>query len=287
MTVALREIEAGTEARIEFTPQEGVTYDTLELTYVDPAGTESDPITADETLDDDSNVVLYSVNFQLDEQVGLYGFTWTATEPALNESGTFYAIPPVVGRTLDPTDVRVLIPRLRRALFGPARADHTQLTEDEMRDLAADTIAELILLDADAFGYQLLVTATDPVYGAPCAWQTSEALSEAAQTVIAMQGALGWHARKLSSIKTSSTIRDESTEWSYSISAQALRDYFKHLQAERDAALAALRADNPVLDRTASILAARDSYVAAAVEPFTQEAGLGGQEQDWRFGGVL
>lgn len=101
--------------------------------------------------------------------------------------------------------------------------------------------------------------------------------------MIAIQATLNslWHT--LSAMKTSETIRDEAGEWSYTISAQAMRDRFKQLVDERNRALEAVAAQGQVTDFFINTLAVRDAQVAAAIEPFAASCG-GGLEGDYRFG---
>lgn len=277
-TIAIEEVESGTEVRLEFTSAAGIEYDDVTFEYVKPDGTTDTVATAE--VDG-----VWSVNFIADD-IGLYGFTFSATEPDLKESGTFLVEPTAVGRVISATDLRVLVPRMRRALFGPARAAQTALTESEIIDLAADSISRLILLAPDHFGYTLLVAARDPVYGAPSAWETGSELSLAAQTVVATQAVLDYWTHELRTLKVQESIKDEAQEWSWSISAQALRDHLNFLKGERDAALAALAASSPILDQYASFLAVRDATTSRLIEPWVDGVsvgGVGGQAYDPRF----
>jgi hypothetical protein len=177
----------------------------------------------------------------------------------------------------DLTDVRVLIPRVRRAVDGPTAMSSgsatTTLNDDELVALIADSIAEVVLYEGDLFGATLLVNGRDESYGAPNAWKTDRELTEPEQVVIASQAALHHFFNDLSNLKISERIDQGDRQWEYAISAQALRDRIAALQAARDRALEAL-GGNEVFETYSSFLAVRDAATAALIEPWT--VGLGG-----------
>jgi hypothetical protein len=88
----------------------------------------------------------------------------------------------------DEVNIRVVVPRVRRALgsFGAA------LTDDQLRDVVADAIADVILYTRGAFGQQLVVLHTDTATGTPDEYGTTTALTFPEQSVIAAQAALSW-----------------------------------------------------------------------------------------------
>lgn len=187
------------------------------------------------------------------------------------------------------TDVRVLIPRIRRKLEGigaPAASD------DDVKFAAADAIADVILFEGSAFGKQLLVTSTDDTYNAPDEYATSEELTLPEGEVVAAQAALNRFFFSFVGTKISQTIKDEAQEWSYGLSSTLLRDQLNALIKERDKAIEALGDGGHTLARYSSFLAVRDCEVARVIEPFTAEAQLTGGpdvaiilERDIRFGG--
>ena len=59
----------------------------------------------------------------------------------------------------DPVDIRVMVPRVRRALEGAGAPQ--VLTDDAIKDLTADAIAEVILYTGGVFGHELVVTDRD------------------------------------------------------------------------------------------------------------------------------
>ena len=59
----------------------------------------------------------------------------------------------------DPVDIRVMVPRVRRALEGAGAPP--VLTDDAIKDLTADAIAEVILYTGGVFGHELVVTDRD------------------------------------------------------------------------------------------------------------------------------
>lgn len=174
-------------------------------------------------------------------------------------------------------NVRVMVPRVRRALEG---LDAPSLTDDQVKDAVADACADVILYTGSLFGGQLVVLAVDPDTGAPAEYGTSAALTLAQQSVIATQAALTYFFFLFAGLKVSEKIGDEGSSWEYSLSANLLRDQLKQLQAERDKALDAAAVESgATLERYSSYVAERDVWVARLVEPWTEGlAGIGGQQ---------
>lgn len=179
------------------------------------------------------------------------------------------------------TDVRVLVPRLRRALEGAGSPEG--LPVDAIKDIAADALADITLYTGSVFGKQLVVTHVDDDTGAPDEYATTDALTLAEQSVVAAQGALNYFFHAFSKLKVSERIGDEAQTWEYTLSANLLLEQFKFLQKQRDDALAIIEAADVPLDRYSSFLAVRDAHVAQLVEPFTAEAGGFGGQEDFRF----
>jgi len=195
-------------------------------------------------------------------------------------------MPPLVS---DPKDVRVLIPRMRRALDGPhatgSAAVSSTMNDDELTGVIADAISDVVLFTGTAFGKDLEVVARDDYYLAPTEWQTTEPLTEPEISVITAQAALNYFYRVLSALKTSVKMADEGQEWQYSVSAQAVAERIKGLRADRDAALARIDASELVGTAWESFIAVRDVETAALIEPWVFGAGYGGgQTYDARFG---
>ena len=103
------------------------------------------------------------------------------------------------------TDIRILVPRVRRAL-GPAAAD---LSDDAVKDAVADAIADVLLYTGTIFGKTLTVTDRDEATGAPSEYETSEELSLAESSVIAAQAALNHFFHIMQAQKISERISDE------------------------------------------------------------------------------
>lgn len=143
----------------------------------------------------------------------------------------------------EPEDIRVLVPRVRRAVEGTGAP--TSLSDDDVKDLVADAIADVILYTGGVFGKDLLVTARDDATHAPSEYATSEPLTLPEGSVIAAQAALTAVYTQLHGLKVQETIRDEGQEWSYSLSASLLRDRVKQLQDARDRALQAVADEHP------------------------------------------
>ena len=171
-------------------------------------------------------------------------------------------------------DVRELIPRVRRAIEGPVPLDTGALTDSQVEALAADCIADIILLTGGEWGHTL---ERDIVSDAPNEhWTVDPALEIQEESMVAAQAAITHFFHMYKGAKTSERLRNEAQEWEWSTSAQLLRDYLDLLVKQRDDALAALKADHPVLARYASILAVRDTVVAGFLEPWTMPQGAGG-----------
>lgn len=178
----------------------------------------------------------------------------------------------------DPADVRVLIPRVRRALVGPQGSGFvtSDLNDSDTTAVIADAIADVILYTGSVFGKELEVTERDNYYQSPIAWRTSQALEEHEASVIVLQAALNYIFRLLETLKTSETIRNEGQEWSYTISSQALAERVKELRAARDAALQRVELSGGGVEAWVNLLLVRDQYTDALIEPWIQSGG-GGQ----------
>src|SRR3954449_8352044 len=140
----------------------------------------------------------------------------------------------------DLKDVRVLIPRTRRALDGPqatgSASVSAKLSDEELTGVIADAIADVIFYSSGAFGRQLEVTERDSNYLAPIAWQTNEPLDEDEASVIVAQAALNYFFNTLSELKTSEATQEAAGEWSGDASPSAVAERVKELRAQRDKA---------------------------------------------------
>lgn len=182
------------------------------------------------------------------------------------------------------TDIRVMTGRVRRAVEGVGTP--AGLTDDELKDLIADALADIVLYSgAGVFGKELLVTDRG-VNGEPEEYATSEELTLAEQSVVAAQAALTYFFYAFANMKTSERIADEAQSWEYTLSASLLKDQLALLIANRDRALEQVTASNtwPV-EGYESFLAARDLYTSVLVEPWVYGIGVGGGQVDYRFGG--
>jgi hypothetical protein len=189
----------------------------------------------------------------------------------------------------DPKDIRVMVPRVRRAVLGVAPADPNVLSDDQLKDLVADALAEVLLYTGSVFGKTLIATELDPDSGAPTEYETSDPLTLSEQTVVAAQAALNYFFHAFVDRKTSEHLQDEAVTWEWTKSAQMMRDQFAALIAARDRALDALT-EGQARDVFTSYLAVRDRQVSALIEPWADVSGatvpmLGtGLETDFRFG---
>lgn len=170
-------------------------------------------------------------------------------------------------------DVGELAPRVRRALEGPVPVVGG-LTDGQLTAVAADAIADLILLTAGEWGHSLAQGPPDST-GNPT-FTVDPKLSLQEQSLVAMQAALTHFFHTMRDVKVAERIKNEGQEWEFSRSANAVRDWIKLLTDQRDAALAALQRQNPVMARVASILAVRDAVASAYIEPWLSGGGVGG-----------
>lgn len=170
--------------------------------------------------------------------------------------------------TPDLTDLMVMVPRARRYIEGPYGAPfaRTPLQDSQIYDMVADACADVILFAGSLFGHQLIVKARDPTEGFPIAWQTDVVLQEWEVSLITAQVALNYYFFVFRDLKTSEGIKNEGTEWTYTISVNVIRDYLDELQNRRDMALKGLRGWHPTLDRYASNIRIRDQATVAILE---------------------
>jgi hypothetical protein len=172
-------------------------------------------------------------------------------------------------------DVAELIPRVRRALEGPVELTGPDaLTDDQVEALAADAIADIILLTIGAWPHTLEVSTRSDT-GVPEHYTVTPELSLPEESVIAAQAAITYFFHQVKNLKVSESITNEGQTWDYTLSANLLRDQVKLLQTQRDDALAALTRAHPALARYASILSVRDRVGSALQEPWAN-GGLGG-----------
>lgn len=180
------------------------------------------------------------------------------------------------------TDIRVLVPRVRRALEGTAAP---ALTNDQIKDMVADALADVILYTGSAFGRKLVVTDSEGTPPVPVEYATDTPLELQEQSVIAAQAALTYFFFQFSSRKTMEQIQDEAQTWQVEYSPNLLRDALKVLVDQRDKALEALEGTVERLVAYESFLAVRDAQVSQQVEWWVREGvSWGGMERDYRFG---
>lgn len=172
-----------------------------------------------------------------------------------------------------------MVPRAGRALQG----FNVTLTPAEIQALLADAVAEVIWY-APTWGKTLVVTSRD-ADNIPLTYEIAPELSFPEQTVVVNQMALNHFYAVSQGGLTSETIANEAQSWSWTKAASMLADHYKALIKARDDALAVLiEAESEALDTYVSFLAVREARVAALIEPWTTDGGLGGQQLDYRFG---
>lgn len=177
-------------------------------------------------------------------------------------------------------DVRALIPRVRRAIEGPAPLATGGLSDDQVEALAADCIADIILFTEGLWLHTLSVSEFDDSgdFPVPLHYEVDPELTLPEQALIAAQAALQNFLFTFKDVKTSERIRNEAREWEWTKSTTLLKDWLAELISARDKALESVLAEGTmIMARYASILAVRDPLISAVIEPWTRDAGMGGQ----------
>jgi hypothetical protein len=166
------------------------------------------------------------------------------------------------------TDLMELVPRARRAMEGPfgPPPGRPALADEQIYPMVADATADIILFSGSLFEHELVVTARDPTANFPTAWEVTPAMNEWDVSLITTEVALNYYFFLLRDLKTTETIQNEGTQWSYTVSANVMRDYLTALRAQRDTALAGMRSWHQPLDRYASIIRVRDQATVALLE---------------------
>lgn len=210
----------------------------------------------------------------LGDESGLWHYRWliegeVADEGDFEMESVFDEQPP------DLTDLRVLVPKARRACEGPfgLPAGFPALTDDQVYAIVADACAEVQLLTGTLFGHELHVKRRDPLRGFPTAWNTNAILSESEGAVIVTQAAINFVYHLFREAKTSETIKDEGQEWTWDRSANLMVLQVKQLIEARDKALEMLERIHAPLDSYISSVAERDKIAAVYLEPWVTEVG--------------
>lgn len=228
-------------------------------------------------------------------QPGPYVLVWDTGGNAPVYSSMLMQVAPGSGYTpvgdvavvADLTDLAVLVPWARRACEGPfgPPAGLPSLQDNVIYPMIADACAEIILFSGSLFGHTLDVAGRDPLAGYPIQWKTSQVLDQWEAAIVICQVALDYYFHVFRDMKTSESIKNEGTEWEYTLSANVIRSYIQSLQDQRDLALRGLKAHHPVIDRYASNIRVRDQATVAMLEwwdtvsPGLHGAGIpGGQE---------
>jgi hypothetical protein len=175
-------------------------------------------------------------------------------------------------------DVAEIVPRVRRAIEGPRPldgADPTRLTDEMVEASAADAIGDLILYTAGRWPHQLAIESTDPGTGMSH-YSVDPPLAVEEESLVAAQAALTFFFHDFRDKKVSEDQANEGQSWSYTLSANTLRDQFKLLRDQRDLALEAMKELHPVLARAASLFHVLDRQVDAIMSGYDRKGGLGG-----------
>lgn len=248
------------------------------------------PSTAGISESGDGDGLVYTATLTASEEPGDYLVVWDTGDGTIEEKlivtpalavDDAGVLPAIVGLGAGPDlrDLSVLIPRARRTCEGPygSPPGRPELTDSYLYAAVADACGQVILFTGTLFGHELEVKQRDPVAGYPTEWRTSSVLSEWEGALIITQLALDYFFFLFRDMKISESIKNEGTEWAYSISANVIKNYMETLQAQRDKALEGLRAHRPVYDTYVSNIRVRDQATVAILEWWdTNSPGLGG-----------
>ncbi len=171
----------------------------------------------------------------------------------------------------DLLDIKVLVPRVRRALGEAAEG----LTDQEVTERVADAVAGILLFTEGEMSLRLEVAARDDDFGAPISWQTSRELTEEEAVVFALQAAIDSLTRDLSQTFTAEKFSNPIDSYEYQRSATALTEQIKGLRADRDRAVDVLLNAGRVSVSWVNTLGVRDRETDQLVEPFANR-GVGG-----------
>lgn len=264
---------------------------TVSLLVIKPSGEE---IVAQEDSISHDSTGNYSKTV-LGDQSGIWHYRWVIEGEVAGE-GDFTMESEFDEQPPDLTDLRVLVPKTRRACEGPygPPAGLPVLSDEQVYQIVADACAEVQLLTGTLFGHELRVKKRDPLRGFPTDWNTDVILTEWEGAVIVTQAAINYVYHLFREAKSGETIKDEGQEWTWSRSANLLVLQVKQLSETRDKAIEMLERVNAPLDVYVSSVAERDKFAAAFLEPWVSEigapvpyAGLGGASPggfDYRFG---
>lgn len=205
---------------------------------------------------------------------GPYVITWDVPGPIYSTEllqvtpGSAYVPPGDVTPVVDLTDLMVFVPWARRACEGPygPPGGKPALMDSQIYGMLADACADVILFTGSLFNHKLVVAARDPIGGYPTEWHTDVVLDQWEGALIITQVALNYFFFLFRDLKTSLSIKNEGTEYSYTLSANVLRDYLGSLKDQRDLAIAGLQKHYPVIDRFASNIRVRDQATVVALE---------------------
>jgi hypothetical protein len=209
----------------------------------------------------------YHANY-VPKVTGLWHWEWLKAGTAVSQGKLEVESERWDGTPPDLTDLYVLVPRARRKVEGPWGNANKRppLTDAELYAMIADACGDVVMLSGSFFHHELLVKERDPLGGYPTRWRTDTPLTEWETAIIAAQVALNYYFHVFNNMKISESIKNEGTEWTWSLSANLIRNYLNSLIDERDKAIAGLRINIPVLDRYASNIRVRDQATVAVLE---------------------
>lgn len=178
-------------------------------------------------------------------------------------------------------NIRLYVPKVARALYGPTYTDadaEQVLSGDQIKDLVADAIANIIFYTRGLWPYTLNVTETT-AEGYPYEYQINGLAPSGVpivvssqppiydETLIVKQAALDFFFWEFKDKKVQEEISDVAGQkWVYGLSANMLNQIYTGLRADRDEALKVVSERYSYLVDYVSFIAERDALTSAMVE---------------------
>ena len=170
----------------------------------------------------------------------------------------------------DLDDVRIMIPRVRRALdpVSPSATAASAYSDDQIKDIVADSVGMLIMIGGSDFPFTLNVESRASGTNYPEEYTTDPELPIEVQNVVAYQAAIEQCFGELRELKTKEKISNEGSEWSWEKSASIIKEKIRSLQDMRDRALKRLNSENFPVDVFVNMLEVRDETLNRQMEPY-------------------
>jgi len=170
--------------------------------------------------------------------------------------------------SIDPQDVRIMTPQIRRSLEPGVASGDSIYTDDDIKFFAADAVSLLILCGGIDFPYSLVVASAD-VNNYPVEYKTNPALPIEVQALVSLQASIQQTLHELNTnLKMSETIQDEGSKWDYKKSVALLKDKLKAMISDRDKIMDQINRSQAIGISFINILETRNEELDRAVESY-------------------